>query len=101
MAPWSLLLTPYPKPPPPGMQVSHHPPIGAGHGESDLWSYDLVSAPKTKFLGNSVEVYPIGAWCGPNLCLNPKLQAVNRTLNHKLLGASVEVYPIGACGPGP
>eukprot|EP00887_Chlorella_sp_A99_P003091 scaffold9.g3091.t1 len=41
-------------------QVSHHPPIGAGHGESDLWAYDLVSAPKTKFLGNSVEVYPIG-----------------------------------------
>lgn len=41
-------------------QVSHHPPIGAGHGESDLWTYDLVAAPKTKFLGNSVEVYPIG-----------------------------------------
>ena len=42
------------------LQVSHHPPIGAGHAETDLWSYDLVSAPKTKFLGNSVEVYPIG-----------------------------------------
>ena len=41
-------------------QVSHHPPIGAGHAETELWSYDLVSAPKTKFLGNSVEVYPIG-----------------------------------------
>ena len=41
-------------------QVSHHPPIGAGHGEGELWAYDLVSAPKTKFLGNSVEVYPIG-----------------------------------------
>ncbi|KAL6774365.1 hypothetical protein ACKKBG_A24730 [Auxenochlorella protothecoides x Auxenochlorella symbiontica] len=41
-------------------QVSHHPPIGAGHAESPLWTYDLVSAPKTKFLGNSVEVYPIG-----------------------------------------
>lgn len=41
-------------------QVSHHPPIGAGHGETELWAYDLVSAPKTKFLGNSVEVYPIG-----------------------------------------
>lgn len=41
-------------------QVSHHPPVGVSHAESDLWSYDLVSAPKTKFLGNSVEVYPIG-----------------------------------------
>lgn len=41
-------------------QVSHHPPVGAGHGECDLWTYDLVSAPKTKFLGNAVEVYPIG-----------------------------------------
>jgi len=41
-------------------QVSHHPPIGASHAENDLWEYDLVSAPKTKFLGNSVEVYPIG-----------------------------------------
>lgn len=41
-------------------QVSHHPPVGASHAENDLWAYDLVSAPKTKFLGNSVEVYPIG-----------------------------------------
>lgn len=41
-------------------QVSHHPPIGVSHAESPLWSYDQVSAPKTKFLGNSVEVYPIG-----------------------------------------
>jgi len=41
-------------------QVSHHPPIGASHAENDLWTYDLVSAPKTKFLGNSVDVYPIG-----------------------------------------
>ena len=40
--------------------MSHHPPVGAGHGECDMWTYDLVSAPKTKFLGNSVEVYPIG-----------------------------------------
>ena len=41
-------------------QVSHHPPVGVSHAESELWSYDLVAAPKTKFLGNSVEVYPIG-----------------------------------------
>jgi hypothetical protein len=48
----------------PPTQVSHHPPIGAGHGETELWTYDLVSAPKTKFLGNSVEVYPIGGGGG-------------------------------------
>ena len=42
------------------MQVSHHPPIGVGHGENDNWTYDIVSAPSTKFLGNSVEIYPIG-----------------------------------------
>jgi hypothetical protein len=41
-------------------QVSHHPPVGASHAESPLWTYDLVSAPKTKFLGNSLEVYPVG-----------------------------------------
>ncbi|KAI7842034.1 hypothetical protein COHA_004235 [Chlorella ohadii] len=41
-------------------QVSHHPPVGAAHAETDLWTFDQVSAPKTKFLGNSVEVYPIG-----------------------------------------
>mmetsp|Transcript_32697 Transcript_32697/g.77552 ORF Transcript_32697/g.77552 Transcript_32697/m.77552 type:complete len:457 (+) Transcript_32697:79-1449(+) len=41
-------------------QVSHHPPIAAGHASSEGWTYDIVSAPSTKFLGNSVEVYPIG-----------------------------------------
>lgn len=41
-------------------QVSHHPPIGVGHGENDNWTYDIVSAPSTKFLGNSVEIYPVG-----------------------------------------
>ena len=50
--------TPARLPPP---QVSHHPPVGAAHAESELWTFDQVSAPKTKFLGNSVEVYPIGA----------------------------------------
>ena len=48
-------------------QVSHHPPISAGHAENDKWVYDIVSAPSTKFLGNSVEIYPVGArlcWLG-------------------------------------
>lgn len=41
-------------------QVSHHPPISAGHAENDKWVYDIVSAPSTKFLGNSIEIYPVG-----------------------------------------
>ena len=43
------------------LQVSHHPPISAGHAENDKWVYDIVSAPSTKFMGNSVEIYPVGA----------------------------------------
>jgi hypothetical protein len=42
------------------VQVSHHPPVSAGHAENDKWVYDIVSAPSTKFLGNSIEIYPVG-----------------------------------------
>lgn len=41
-------------------QVSHHPPVSAAHAENSNWTYDIVSAPTTKFLGNSLEVYPKG-----------------------------------------
>ncbi|VAH89312.1 unnamed protein product [Triticum turgidum subsp. durum] len=41
-------------------QVSHHPPMGAAHCENDHFTYDITSKLKTKFLGNSVEVYPVG-----------------------------------------
>ncbi len=41
-------------------QVSHHPPICAAHAENMHFKYDLVSAPTTRFLGNSLEVYPYG-----------------------------------------
>ncbi|DBA92841.1 hypothetical protein WJX77_001671 [Trebouxia sp. C0004] len=41
-------------------QVSHHPPVGAAHAENKEWEYDMVSAPTTKFLGNSIDIYPIG-----------------------------------------
>jgi hypothetical protein len=43
------------------LQVSHHPPICAAHADNAHFEYDLVSAPTTKFLGNSLEVYPYGA----------------------------------------
>lgn len=42
------------------LQVSHHPPVAAAHAENDHWIYDIVSAPTTKFLGNSVDIYPVG-----------------------------------------
>jgi hypothetical protein len=42
------------------VQVSHHPPVSVAHAENSNWTYDIVSAPTTKFLGNSLEVYPKG-----------------------------------------
>ena len=41
-------------------QVSHHPPIGAAHADAPRWAYDIVSAPTTRFLGNSIDIYPVG-----------------------------------------
>ncbi|KAJ6992860.1 hypothetical protein NC653_016078 [Populus alba x Populus x berolinensis] len=41
-------------------QVSHHPPIGAAHAENEHFTYDITSKVKTKFLGNSIEIYPLG-----------------------------------------
>eukprot|EP00798_Chlamydomonas_sp_ICE-L_P000467 gene467-1873_t len=41
-------------------QVSHHPPVCAAHAENEHFVYDIVSAPTTRFLGNSLEVYPLG-----------------------------------------
>lgn len=41
-------------------QVSHHPPMSAAHAENDHFSYDITSKVKTKFLGNSLEIYPLG-----------------------------------------
>ncbi|CAM6114939.1 unnamed protein product [Calypogeia fissa] len=41
-------------------QVSHHPPIGTAHAENEHFTYDLTSKLKTKFLGNSLDVYPVG-----------------------------------------
>lgn len=41
-------------------QVSHHPPMSAAHAENGHFVYDITSKVKTKFLGNSVEIYPLG-----------------------------------------
>ncbi|XAR50925.1 hypothetical protein NMG60_11005392 [Bertholletia excelsa] len=41
-------------------QVSHHPPISAAHAENDHFVYGITSKVKTKFLGNSIDIYPLG-----------------------------------------
>ncbi|KAG4921894.1 hypothetical protein JHK82_050852 [Glycine max] len=41
-------------------QVSHHPPMSAGHAETEHFTYDITSKLKTKFLGNSADLYPVG-----------------------------------------
>ncbi|CAI9768510.1 unnamed protein product [Fraxinus pennsylvanica] len=41
-------------------QVSHHPPMSAGHAENEHFTYDMTSKLKTKFLGNLLDIYPIG-----------------------------------------
>ena len=50
------------------LQVSHHPPVGAAHAENKDWEYDMVSAPATKFLGNSIDIYPIGTFVNGGPC---------------------------------
>jgi hypothetical protein len=42
--------------------VSHHPPMSSGHAENSHFTYDVTSKLKTKFLGNSVDVYPVGRY---------------------------------------
>jgi hypothetical protein len=41
-------------------QVSHHPPVASANASGPGWSYEITSAPTTRFLGNSIEVHPLG-----------------------------------------
>lgn len=41
-------------------QVSHHPPMASAYAENEHFTYTLSSKVKTKFLGNSVDIYPLG-----------------------------------------
>lgn len=43
-------------------QVSHHPVIGAAWAESAKWDYWGESAVKSKFLGKSFDINPLGTW---------------------------------------
>ncbi|RYR25007.1 hypothetical protein Ahy_B02g058644 [Arachis hypogaea] len=40
-------------------QVSHHPPMSAGHAENEHFTYNITLKLKTKFLKNSLDVYPL------------------------------------------
>jgi len=70
-------------------QVSHHPPIAAAHAENAAWVYDIVSAPTTKFLGNSVDIYPVGA-AAP--------AGIGYRVSHGL-SCSVDMYTVDALAP--
>nr|GEW59184.1 replication factor C subunit 2 [Tanacetum cinerariifolium] len=41
-------------------QVCNHPPISAARAENKHFVYDITSKVKTKFLGNSFDMYPLG-----------------------------------------
>ncbi|KAG0607356.1 hypothetical protein M758_8G021900 [Ceratodon purpureus] len=41
-------------------QVSHHPPVSTAHAENDHFIYDITSKVKTRFMGNALDVFPVG-----------------------------------------
>ncbi|XP_057864857.1 oxysterol-binding protein-related protein 3A isoform X1 [Cryptomeria japonica] len=41
-------------------QVCHHPPMSSAFAENKHFTYTITSKVKTKFRGNSVDVYPLG-----------------------------------------
>ncbi|XP_020399964.2 oxysterol-binding protein-related protein 3C [Zea mays] len=67
-------------------QVSHHPPMGVAHCENEHFTYDITSKVKSKFLGNSLEIYPVGRTrvtlkkSGVVLDLVPPLTKVNNPI---------------------
>lgn len=87
-----------------GVQVSHHPPVGAAHAENKDWEYDMVSAPTTKFLGNSIDIYPIGQFlvvAPPGVIKSPclfgawsNLNGVHATLCLHTLCSVATVVPV-------
>ncbi|KHG07774.1 Oxysterol-binding protein-related protein 3C [Gossypium arboreum] len=56
--------------------VSHHPPMSAGLAENEHFTYDITSKLKTKFLGNSLEVYPVGIHPVGRTCVTLKRDGV-------------------------
>jgi hypothetical protein len=46
--------------------------MSSGHAENEHFTYDITSKLRTKFLGNSVDVYPVGrqvSWICQNFVL--------------------------------
>ncbi|CDK26209.1 unnamed protein product [Kuraishia capsulata CBS 1993] len=43
-------------------QVSHHPPISAAYAESPYWDYYGESFVKSRFMGRSFDINPLGMW---------------------------------------
>jgi len=79
-------------------QVSHHPPIGASHCETNDWVYYQTQSVKTKFLGNSLDVTPIGVSHVVLKKYNEHYQWPNiKTIVHNLIIGSMWVDHFGPC----
>lgn len=79
-------------------QVSHHPPIGASHCETPNWVYYQTQSVKTKFLGNSLDVTPIGVAHVVLKKYNEHYQWPNiKTLVHNLIIGRMWVDHFGPC----
>jgi len=79
-------------------QVSHHPPIGASHCETPNWKYYQTQSVKTKFLGNSLDVTPIGVSHVVLKKYNEHYQWPNiKTIVHNLIIGRMWVDHFGPC----
>ena len=79
-------------------QVSHHPPIGASHCDTPAWMYYQTQSVKTKFLGNSLDVTPIGVSHVVLKRFNEHYQWPNiKTIVHNLIIGRMWVDHFGPC----
>jgi len=79
-------------------QVSHHPPIGACHCETNQWKFWQSQCLKTKFTGNSLDCYVVGT---NNVLIKStgehfKWEAV-RTAVHNVIIGSLWIDHYGDC----
>jgi hypothetical protein len=79
-------------------QVSHHPPIGASHCETPDFVYYQTQSVKTRFLGNSLDVTPIGISHVVLKKYNERYQWPNiKTIVHNLIIGRMWVDHFGPC----
>lgn len=79
-------------------QVSHHPPIGACHCETNQWKFWQSQCLKTKFTGNSLDCYVVG---NNNVLIKStgehfKWEAI-RTCVHNLIVGTMWIDHYGEC----